>query len=710
MRLFFTILFVPVCFCLCAQQTALLAGEDSVFNAVRELREVVVTAEKRELNPRDIPSALTVIGPQSFPGENSPDLRNISGIVPNFYIQEGGLKLSTPLYVRGIGTTSGTPSVGLYVDGVPVFDKNAFIFDLGDLQQIEILRGPQTTLYGRNSINGLIQITTRLPSKDFSLQVRSGYSSYASQNYRITANLPFRAVYSRISYACDKSRGYFKNRCDNGRKSNPSDSHAVRYRGIAYAGRNWKIAFGANYDNSFDGGYAYHAVDSLKQDRYTVSYNTPSSYERSLFSAYANLKKNWKHMLFSTVSSYSHTRDKQILDADFTYLDVFDNNKKSHQNLVTEEIDFRSLQGKRLDWTTGIFGFYKDLTNTYVATFGKDKAYLLPVPLDKARYCNHTVTWGLAGYGQINLKELWPGMSLTAGVRYDYEKSRLTYEDSVRFSQSPRYRQFHSSAEDIAFRAWLPKFSLLQQWNGRLSLYLSISKGYKAGGYNVIANEMSSKTVKLDYDEEKLWNYETGLKYSGRDRKFSLNAAVFFIDWKDQQIFVMGMMGPGIENAGDARSYGGETELHWEFLPGWACLLSAGYSHSRYCRNLEKSYEGNHIAMAPEFTGNAGISYRKSFGSSLIRNFSASTNLNGFGTQYFDEANRLKQSPYFLWNMELSLSGKHFGVRLWGKNILDKSFFAYMLNNPVGGKLPQYRDMGQSGAPARFGASVTLNI
>jgi len=82
----------------------------------------------------------------------------------------------------------------------------------------------------------------------------------------------------------------------------------------------------------------------------------------------------------------------------------------------------------------------------------------------------------------------------------------------------------------------------------------------------------------------------------------------------------------------------------------------------------------------------------------------------GFGTQYFDEANLLKQKPYFLWNLDLSISGKYADFRIWGKNILDKAFFTYMLNNPVGQKLPIYNDMGQSGAPARFGASVTFKI
>lgn len=710
MRFIFSALLLTIYIPAFTQSTSTMLTEDSTFHTVKELQEVIVTAEKRELKPGDIPVALTVVTPRTIPGENNPDLRNISGIVPNFYMQESGLKLSTPLYIRGIGTVSGTPPVGLYVDGVPVFDKNAFVFDLYDIRQIEVLRGPQTTLYGRNSINGLININTNPPSGTFSLRAQAGYSSYESQNYHVILDLPLKKLYNKLSYAYNKSAGYFKNRYEGFKKSNPSDSYNIRYQGLVYAARDWRIAFGANYNNSFDGGYAYHAADSLEKERYVVNYNTPSSYERELFSAYANLKKSWINLAFNTVTSYSWTKDKQILDADFTYLDVFDNNKKSRQNLITQEVNIQSLRGKHTDWTAGIFGFYKDLTNNYLATFGKDKAYLLPMLLDQAKYYNNTVIWGLAGYGQITVKEIWPGMSLTAGIRYDYENNKLNYQDSLLFSNSSQFREFHSTDEKKVFKAWLPKFSLLQKWNDELSLYLSISKGYKAGGYNIIVNEMSSQMVKLGYDEEKLWNYELGIKYFSRNRKFNLNAAAFYIDWKDQQIFVMGMMGPSIRNAGDAHSYGGEMDLRWEFLPNMTYILSAGYSHAEYYHNLEKSHEGNRIVMAPEFTGNTGLMYHKTVRASWFRSFSASTTVNGFGTQYFDEANLLKQSPYFLWNMEFGISGKHVDFRIWGKNILDQAFFTYMLNNPVGDKLPQYHDMGQSGAPARFGASVSFKI
>lgn len=709
MRFIFYIIGVLLYSGLSAQQMSVLST-DSTYNIVRELQEVVVTAEKRELNPGDIPTALTVITPRSIPGENNPDLRNISGIVPNFYMQEGGLKLSTPLYIRGIGTVSGTPPVGLYVDGVPVFDKNAFVFDLYDIRQIEVLRGPQTTLYGRNSINGLININTNPPSDVFAAQVKIGYSSYRSQNYNLVLNLPWKRLYNKLSFSYNKSEGYFKNHYEQDRKSNPSDSYNIRYQGNVFTKNNWKIGFGINFNHSFDGGYAYAAIDSLKVHRYTVNYNIPSSYKRDLLSSYLNLKKKWQRLAFNTVTSYSRTQDRQMLDADFTYLDVFDNGKKSRQNLLTQEFNIQSNENRHVDWTAGAFGFYKDLTNRYLATFGKDKTYLLPMALDNAKYHNNTVTWGIAGYGQVTLKEIWPGMSLTAGLRYDYEKSELNYRDSLLFSGQQQYTSYHDSKEDKGFKTWLPKFSLLQRWNDNLSLYLSVSKGYKAGGYNIIVNEMSSQVVDLRYDEEKLWNYEIGMKYFSSDYKFNLNAALFYIDWKDQQIFVMGMMGPGIKNAGDAHSLGGEMDLRWEFLPNLTYILSAGYSHAEYYHNLDKSHEGNRIVMAPEFTGNTGFIYQKAVKTSCFRSFAASTTVTGFGTQYFDEANLLKQKPYFLWNLDLSISGKYADFRIWGKNILDKAFFTYMLNNPVGQKLPIYNDMGQSGAPARFGASVTFKI
>ena len=207
-KIYSSLLLLTVCGSLSAQRSQVIQTNDSTFSAIKQLQEVTITAEKRELSISEIPVALSVISGKYLLNENSPDLRNLSGMVPNFYMQEGGLKLSTPLYVRGIGTVSGTPPVGLYVDGVPVFDKNAFIFDLYDIKRIEVLRGPQTTLYGRNSIIGLINIRTNPPASKFSLQAKAGVSSYNSQNYMLMTNLPIRDIlYNKLSFSYNRTDG-----------------------------------------------------------------------------------------------------------------------------------------------------------------------------------------------------------------------------------------------------------------------------------------------------------------------------------------------------------------------------------------------------------------------------------------------------------------------------------------------------------------------
>lgn len=693
-----------------AQEKQTIQTNDSTYSVIKQLKEVVVTAEKRELSISEIPVALSVISGKYLQNENAPDLRNLSGLIPNFYMQEGGLKLSTPIYVRGIGTVSGTPPVGLYVDGVPIFDKNAFLFDLYDIKQIEVLRGPQTTLYGRNSIIGLINIRTNPPSNQFSLQAKAGVSSYHSQNYMILANLPIRNIlYNKLSFSYNRTDGYFKNDFTGG-KSNKSDSYNVRYQGRLYTNNSWRVSFGLNYNHSFDDGYAYHAIDSLKVHPYRVNYNANASYKRDLISTYLNAQKRFESTTLNWVTSYSWSQDKQDLDADFTYHDVFQNGKDSDQDLITQEINYQSTRSDEWDWTLGTFGFYKDLTNNYLATFGTERHLLLPMDLDKALYYNNTTTWGIAGYGQITLKNLLPGLFLTAGIRYDYEQATLSYRDSIQFHGAQGFSGYHDWDENRSFNSWLPKFSILQKWNDQLSIYLNIAKGYKAGGYNIISNEMSSQVVSLDYDKETLWNYEVGTKYFSPNGRLNVNAALFYIDWRNQQIFVMEMMGPIIKNAGDARSLGGEMDLSWEFLSGLTYFLSSGYSHSEYYHHLTQEYEGNRIVMAPEFTMNTGLAYQKKVKTSLFQSFMASTSVTGFGTQYFDEANTLKQNPYFLWNMDFGISGKYIDFHVWGKNILNKDFFCYMFNSPVGKNLPEYLNSGQSGAPSRFGASLTLKF
>ena len=306
----------------------------------------------------------------------------------------------------------------------------------------------------------------------------------------------------------------------------------------------------------------------------------------------------------------------------------------------------------------GAFGFYKDLTNRYLATFGKDKAYLLPMALDNAKYHNNTVTWGIAGYGQVTLKEIWPGMSLTAGLRYDYEKSELNYRDSLLFSGQQQYTSYHDSKEDKGFKAWLPKFSLLQRWNDNLSLYLSVSKGYKAGGYNIIVNEMSSQVVDLRYDEEKLWNYELSFSQRLMDNRLSYGLNVFYINGENLIIRLPNPNGSGMlnQNSGEIENWGAEANVGYQFNPVWSVMANYSWLHME-----------NPVLASPEHKLYGGVNFRKG-------RWSASTGIQYVKGLYTDLDAATKEN-FVLWDMQGSFKATNYlSFYVRGENLLAQRY------------------------------------
>lgn len=678
--------------------------------------EVTITAERRELTSMQIPNAVSVITDDMLKGQPSPDLRVLSHYVPNFYIQESGLKLSTPIYVRGVGSVSGTPSVGLYIDGAPVFDKNSFIFDLYDIEQIEILKGPQSTLYGRNSINGLINIKSAKPGDKISANALVSGGSYGAIRGMAGINIPQIGIWrSKFLFNYNRTDGYFRNIYNNSLPG-ASENFNGRYLGTLSFKRGSELLISAEYIASNDGGYTYGAVDSLKVNPYKVNYNSDAWYKRDIFRTHANISKTFRNVKVSNVFAYSYITDDQLTDTDYTMYKVFENRKKSYGNLFSNEFNIQSDYNKRISWSAGAFLFYKTLLNNYTATFGSDKALLMNIDLDQVVYRNDLATMGAALYGQVVFNNLWKGATLSAGLRYEYEKSKLDYYDNI-LMMGGWIENWHTQNQSSNFDALLPKISLLQSFDNT-SLYATVSKGYKAGGYNIIANEMSTQVIDLSYNSESLWNYEIGAKYNSPSNRFKANLSLFMLNWKDQQIFVMGMMGPSIENAGDAKNYGVDGELFANLLNlnsknaihAINTKVGAGYTHATYYNNDNEEHIGNRIVMAPDFTANIGIDYTLKFNNRAGTALTFSNSVNTLGRQYFDEANTLVQNPYTLWNMNFSVSAKSWMVSLWGKNIMDKHYFCYEFKSPVGSKKPEYLNSGQSGAPRNIGVTISYKF
>ena len=352
-------LFVIISYCSYSQG-------DTITNAF--LDEVTIMAERRELSEMDVPAAVSVISMKDLMSEASPDIRTISKYIPNFYIQESGLKLSTPIYVRGVGSVLGTPSVGLYIDGAPIFDKNSFIFDLYDIEQIDVLKGPQSTLYGRNTINGLINIKSIKPTDKLGVNLLAGAGAFGTVRAMVGVNLPKVGVWrNKLTFNYNRTDGYFRNSYNNSLPGS-SESYNGRYTSVFDFKSGAELLLGVEFTYSMDGGYCYGAIDSLKIVPYKVNYNSNAWYKRHIFRTHANISKSFSRVKVSNVFAYAYTTDDQLTDTDYTMYDVFSNRKHSYGNLLSNEFNIQSGADKRLMWSAG-HPFRLAPSNRYTALF-----------------------------------------------------------------------------------------------------------------------------------------------------------------------------------------------------------------------------------------------------------------------------------------------------------------------------------------------------
>lgn len=642
------------------------------------------------------------------------DLRVLSGVVPNFYMQEGGLRMSCPIYVRGVGSSMGAPPVGLYVDGVPSFDRDAFFLSMVGVAGVEILRGPQTTLYGRNSAMGQINVQTLPPSDKWQLSLARSFGSFGEAGILAVGNVPLGPVRTRLTFSRQVGRGYFVNLGEGGISNAGHEAYLARLRTEILAGPRGRVEVGLDWNSALDAGYGYHAVDSLRLHPFRVNYDFPSSIRRERLGSFLRFSGLLGGVNLETTVAYSLARDWQTMDADFTHYSVFNNARETHQHLVSGEFLMRAshLQD-RLQWLVGLFGLYRDNRRLYSADFGEDRALMLGVGaafVKQLDYSNLNREIGAAGFGQVTYLERYTGLHFTVGLRAEYEMGRLDYHETL-FTPIGATTPWGHQQHAMRLVRLLPRVAVSRQFYNQLfTAYASFARGYRPGGYNAVNNDPMADEVHVEYGPEQLLSYELGLKFRTPSHRLQLASALFFLDWRDQQIFQIERMGPAIRNAGDAHSLGGEVELvysPWAWLFG---TLTGGYSRARCVRHTRSEVVGKRLVMAPEFTSSAAINGHWLLDREKNATLSAQVRYSAMGMQSFDEMNTLNQPYHGRLDLQLGVSYYRFSLRCQVTNALDSRYFVYLFKSPVGKRLPSYENSGQMGAPRTFHAVVEFSL
>lgn len=691
----------------------------------------------------------TTIGRVDIENRHISSLKEITGLAPNFYNPDYGSRMTSSIYVRGFGSRIDQPVVGLSVDEMPLMNKNSYDFDFFDISKVQLMRGAQSTLYGRNTAGGAINIYTLSPltfqGKRLTFEYGSGNSVRLKASHYAA---PSRNFGWSASIYYTRSDGFFLNR-ERGEECDGGCNAAMRLRA------QWMPAEGWSVDNSFtigyvdEGGWGYRSYDKESAVLHPIAYNDACTYRRFNISNGLVVKKFFDAFTLSSTTGYQFLGDRMRIDNDFLPFDYFSMGQYQQESAFTQEFVAKSVQGKKFGWIVGVMAFYKHLNldapvlfkqygienlimknanESYFHLAGPDYHLEFRDPSFTIEDKFTIPTTGAALYSETSLQ--MGRFSLKAGIRLDYERSSMDYNSyadiyykyrrsSAQFIYLPSSFRGNDAVDALEF---LPRVSIAYNYK-KGNIYATVSKGFKAGGFNtqlfsdilkqkiiddILMNFKAADASATVYHPETAWNYELGGHLSPfADGRMSVSAALFYIDCRNQQLTVFPKgesTGRMMSNAGRSHSYGAELSVMYKVSD---IQLDASYGYVRATfdsyRSGENDYSGNSLPFAPRETLSANVAYTLPVPRSFANFFILNIGWNGIGRIYWNEENSLTQAFYGLWSASLSWEKGHFGASLWAKNILDERYNTFYFRS-IG------NDFFAQGKPRQMGVSLHLNL
>lgn len=669
-------------------------ADSTVFKTVGLSEVTVVEFKKSKENLAT--NSVSVVDSGFINRHELQSITELTAVVPNFYMPEYGSKQNTPVYIRGVGAKTKGSAVGFYVDGIPHFENSSFDVDMSNIASVTVFRGPQGTLYGRNAIGGIINVTTVSPLTYQGTQFKLGYGSHNDALFQFSH---YNKLCSKVGYSVaggyHYNDGFHRNMFTNKYADQLKDAYG-RVALVWLLDNKWFLRVNSMLDYSNQGGYPYGKYNRLTGETEPVNYNRYSSYRRLLSTSGLNISYAGENISFSSQTAFQYIRDRQGIDQDFTSNDTYFVKNRLKQTMLSQEFILKSNNSSRYQWLWGAFAMTQHINNTVETQYiTKDNAfpthYRIPVN-------------ALAIYHQSTIK-LFSGFSFIAGLRWDYENSTLKYlRETYQLSTDGARTEVKNVNSSLHFNQITPKFALqYQDERNNNSYYFSVTRGYKAGGFN----QTFQKEEETSFGPEYNWNYELGGKMHLLKDKLYAEAALYYIDWRQQQVnqTVPGV-GNVIHNAGHSSSKGFELALNSSPLKNLSIALSYGYTYAKfieYQKSAKLNYSGNMLPMVPRNTLSCSASYALYPSStSFIDKIVLTAGLTGVGKIYWAEDNEVAQNFYALLNAKISITSGIFTWECWGKNITDTHYNTYCFKSSA--------DYAQVGKPAYFGTSLLVKF
>lgn len=682
------------------------------------LDAVVVTAQKREEPLQNVPLSISALSAKDVKDYRLWNAKDITAIVPNLYSANSGDERNVTS-VRGIGTTSYDPAIATYVDGVNQFTLDTYSSQLVDIERIEVLRGPQGTLYGRNAMGGVINIITKQPTDKPTAFAEANVGNYGLQRYEMGFRTPVVAnkLYLGASAMYSSRDGYYTNTFLNERfdkRKVLAGNYFLKYK----ISGNWNVNLNLRHQSTQNDG-AFPLASSVTEafeKPYELQQNAKARMsDNTLFSS-LSVNYSGNSFIFSSQTAYqaNHRYYKTPIDGDFSPLDIVtiinDYGKKwNNVKTWTQEFKFTSpaASSGKLQWTAGSFLFLDDRPNRQATHYGAD-AGIFGLPDVNFATINTTVAkgQGIAFYGQATYS-LTDRLDITGGVRYDYENKKYSgFSEYQKDGQLAMVTQPDTAAR-VNYSAFSPKAGLTWHASAATNVYGTYSRGFRTGGLTQLSSDPSQPPLH-PFDPEYSDNFELGVKNSFLKNKLQLNLVFFYTNVTNIQVptLVLPDAFTITRNAGRLNSKGAELELAATPVKGLQLSYNFGYTDASYT-NLKLSQDGNAVDLkgkkqiyTPEYTSLFAAQYGFPLGTHQRIRLVVRGEWACLGRQYFDLNNTIEQKGYRLFNTRAGFSAKNFDVMFWGRNLGGKKYISYAY------------DFGAAhlGEPRTFGVSLGVRI
>ncbi|WP_147313942.1 TonB-dependent receptor [Deminuibacter soli] len=685
----------------------------------RQLDAVVVTAGKQEAALQQLPFTVTGITAQQVKAWRLWDVKDVTAIAPNTYAADAGDNRNVT-GIRGIVTTSYDQAVATYIDGVNQFGLDTYIASLVDVERIEILRGAQGTLYGRNAMGGVVNIITKQPTDQPEAFADLDAGNAGLQRYTIGARIPLvkHKLYLGAAAQYSASGGFYTNTYTNSkydRQHRITGNYYLRYQ----PGNNWRVQLNVKHSNGRNKGAFPLAPDatSALAHPFVISQDANGTMVDNTINTSLVVQHSSSGIQFTSQTAWqkNYRYYANPVDGDFSPLDAVSviNNYGKHWNKVnvyTQEFRFSSPAGNTsaLQWSAGAYGFYQDAPVKQATRYGAAAALLgVGDSLFTTRNTTNTYNAGAALYGDVTYR-LTPALSVTGGLRYDAARQHKRVLGEYRHDPPTDWMtSFADTAAMVTYHAFSPRLSLGYTFSEQLFGYLNYSQGFRTGGLTDLSGDPSQPPL-YAYQPEHSHNYEAGVRQQLFNRSWQVRLAAFYTTLSHAQVptLLMPEAVTIIRNTGTLHTRGAEAEIAGLPLPCLQLQWSAGYTHARYqayktTQNGEPvDLSGRAQVFTPAVTSMLALQYTHTFKGKQPLQVMARGEWRYLGNTYFDIANTIQQPAYSLFNLRAGIQAGKYALWGWTRNVLNKKYISYAY------------DFGAAklGDPATYGVTLEVRI